>query len=89
MAEKITKDMTFVEVLKKNRKSEDIMMNRKVVSLTVARGASPEEELLLQFQGMIAEYERAQIIERSRRGKRRCRSAIQDRVRPSNTSFPL
>lgn len=29
-----------------------------------------EEHLLLQFQGMIAEYERAQIIERSRRGKR-------------------
>ena len=31
---------------------------------------TPEEKLLLQFQGMIAEYERAQIIERSRRGKR-------------------
>jgi len=27
-------------------------------------------QLLLQFQGMIAEYERAQILERSRRGKR-------------------
>ena len=25
---------------------------------------------MLQFQGMIAEYERAQILERSRRGKR-------------------
>jgi site-specific DNA recombinase len=32
--------------------------------------ASPEDRLLLQFQGMIAEYERAQILERSRRGKR-------------------
>jgi site-specific DNA recombinase len=31
---------------------------------------SPEDQLLLQFQGMIAEYERAQILERSRRGKR-------------------
>ena len=31
---------------------------------------TPEDRLLLQFQGMIAEYERAQIIERSRRGKR-------------------
>jgi len=31
---------------------------------------TPEEELLLQFQGMIAEYERAQIAERTRRGKR-------------------
>jgi site-specific DNA recombinase len=30
---------------------------------------TPEDELLLQFQGMIAEYERAQIVERSRRGK--------------------
>ncbi len=30
---------------------------------------SPEDKLLLQFQGMIAEYERAQILERSRRGK--------------------
>ncbi|MFH0944490.1 MAG: recombinase family protein, partial [Planctomycetota bacterium] len=28
-----------------------------------------EDELLLQFQGMIAEYERAQIAERTRRGK--------------------
>ena len=33
------------------------------------RGGSPEDELLRQFQGMIAEYERAQIRERSRRGK--------------------
>ena len=32
-------------------------------------GSSPEEELLLQFQGMIAEYEKAQITERTRRGK--------------------
>jgi site-specific DNA recombinase len=31
---------------------------------------TPEDRLLLQFQGMIAEYERAQILERSRRGKR-------------------
>lgn len=32
-------------------------------------GNGPENELLLQFQGMIAEYEKAQIIERTRRGK--------------------
>ena len=32
--------------------------------------ATPEDHLVLQFQGMIAEYERAQILERSRRGKR-------------------
>ena len=33
------------------------------------KGETPEDELLIQFQGMIAEYERAQIAERSRRGK--------------------
>ena len=33
------------------------------------KGESPEDELLIQFQGMIAEYERAQIVERTRRGK--------------------
>ena len=33
-------------------------------------GNSAEDQLLVQFQGMIAEYERAQILERSRRGKR-------------------
>jgi site-specific DNA recombinase len=34
------------------------------------QGSSPEDQLLVQFQGMLAEYERAQILERSRRGKR-------------------
>jgi site-specific DNA recombinase len=40
--------------------------------LNAPQGASatPEDQLLVQFQGMIAEYERAQILERSRRGKR-------------------
>ncbi len=33
-------------------------------------GQTPEDQLLLQVQGMIAEYERAKILERSRRGKR-------------------
>src|SRR5204863_9537206 len=33
------------------------------------RGATPEDELVCESQGMIAEYERAQIGERSRRGK--------------------
>ena len=41
-----------------------------VVFLKGAAGETPEEQLLVQFQGMIAEYERAQIAERSRRGKR-------------------
>src|SRR4030095_9938081 len=41
-----------------------------VVFLNRALGQSPEDDLLLQVQGMIAEYERAKIIERHRRGKR-------------------
>ena len=41
-----------------------------IVFLKSPSGDTPEDELLLQFQGMIAEYERAQIAERSRRGKR-------------------
>ena len=32
-------------------------------------GETPEDSLLLQVQGMVAEYERAKILERSRRGK--------------------
>jgi len=42
----------------------------ELVFLKAPAGASPEDQLLVQFQGMIAEYERAQIAERSRRGKR-------------------
>jgi site-specific DNA recombinase len=42
----------------------------EVVFLNRALGQSPEDELLLQVQGMMAEYERAKILERSRRGKR-------------------
>src|SRR5215467_15313100 len=41
-----------------------------VVFLKSPSGETPEDQLLVQFQGMIAEYERAQIVERSRRGKR-------------------
>ena len=42
----------------------------ETIFLRSAGGENPEERLLVQFQGMIAEYERAQIVERSRRGKR-------------------
>jgi site-specific DNA recombinase len=42
---------------------ELVFLNRQI-------GTSPEEDLLLQVQGMVAEYERAKILERSRRGKR-------------------
>jgi site-specific DNA recombinase len=41
----------------------------EVCFLNHAIGKTPEEELLLQLQGMIAEYERAKIMERNRRGK--------------------
>jgi site-specific DNA recombinase len=43
--------------------TELILLNREL-------GRSPEDDLLLQVQGMVAEYERAKILERSRRGKR-------------------
>ncbi len=42
----------------------------ELVYLKSPAGATPEDQLVVQFQGMIAEYERAQIAERSRRGKR-------------------
>jgi site-specific DNA recombinase len=41
----------------------------EVVFLRNPVGRSPETDLLLQVQGMIAEYERAKIMERCRRGK--------------------
>ena len=44
--------------------------------------STPEDQLMLQFQGMIAEYERAQILERFRRGKRH-------RAKASETSVLL
>ena len=40
------------------------------VFMQAPQTATAEDQLLVQFQGMIAEYERAQILERSRRGKR-------------------
>ncbi len=41
----------------------------EVVFLNRELGQSPEDDLLLQVQGMMAEYERAKIMERNRRGK--------------------
>lgn len=43
--------------------TEVIFLNRPI-------GATPEDNLLLQLQGMFAEYERTKLLERSRRGKR-------------------
>lgn len=42
----------------------------ELIYLKSPAGATSEDQLVVQFQGMIAEYERAQIAERSRRGKR-------------------
>ncbi|WP_095081544.1 recombinase family protein [Mesorhizobium sophorae] len=42
----------------------------ETVFIKAPHSGTPEDQLMLQFQGMIAEYERAQILERSRRGKR-------------------
>jgi site-specific DNA recombinase len=46
-----------------------------IIFLNRALGQSPEDDLLLQVQGMIAEYERAKIVERHRRGKRHAAQA--------------
>ncbi len=48
---------------------ELIRCDVEVVFLRNPPGHGPEENLLLQVQGMIAEYERAKIMERCRRGK--------------------
>ena len=42
----------------------------EVIFLNRAVGQSPADDLLLQMQGMRAEYERAKILVRHRRGKR-------------------
>jgi site-specific DNA recombinase len=41
----------------------------EIIFLNHALGKSPEDDLLLHVQGIIAEYERAKIMERRRRGK--------------------
>ena len=42
----------------------------RVVFLNRQSQQTPEDELLVQVQGVIAESERAKIIERTRRGRR-------------------
>lgn len=42
----------------------------ELIFLQAPSTVTAEDQLLVQFQGMLAEYERAQIAERSRRGKR-------------------
>src|SRR5215472_14202646 len=47
----------------------------EVVFLNHGFGQTPEDELLMPVQGMVAEYERAKIRERRRRGKRHAAQA--------------
>jgi site-specific DNA recombinase len=42
----------------------------EVIFLNQQGPTSPEQEMLVQMQGMFAEYERAKILERTRRGRR-------------------
>src|SRR5215470_560084 len=57
----------------------------EVVFVQHSLGASPEEQLLLQMQGVFAEYERALIQERTRRG--RLFAARQGRVNWGNPPY--
>ena len=62
LARKYAYQVLLVEELQR-RGVELVFLNQEL-------GQTPEQELLLQVQGMVAEYERAKILERSRRGKR-------------------
>lgn len=57
----------------------------EVVFVQSSLGASPEEQMLLQMQGVFAEYERALIQERTRRG--RLFAARQGRVNWGNPPY--
>jgi site-specific DNA recombinase len=66
LARNYTYQVVLLEELQKHRV--------EVVFLNAVAGAamsdSPEGNMLVQMQGMIAEYERAKILERTRRGRR-------------------
>jgi len=61
LARKYTHQLMLVEEFKKLGVAITFV-NRQIA-------ASPEDQLLLQMQGVIAEYEREKIVERHRRGK--------------------
>jgi site-specific DNA recombinase len=63
LARKYVYQALLLEEFQKQR-VEVIFLNQELSD------ASPEGNLLLQMQGMIAEYERAKILERTRRGRR-------------------
>jgi site-specific DNA recombinase len=61
LARKYAHQLMLVEEFKKLG-VEITFVNRQIAS-------SPEDQLLLQIQGVISEYEREKIVERHRRGK--------------------
>lgn len=61
LARKLAYQTLLIDELNKQGSEVRFVKARKV--------ETPEDEMLLQFQGMMAEYERALIIERTRRGK--------------------
>ena len=61
LARKYAHQLMLIEEFKKLG-AEIVFTNRQIA-------ASPEDQLLLQMQGVIAEYEREKIVERHRRGK--------------------
>jgi site-specific DNA recombinase len=61
LARKYAYQIVLVDELRKAG-VDVIFLNREI-------GKTPEDDLLLQVQGMMAEYERAKIMERARRGK--------------------
>ena len=61
LARKYAYQVLLVDELKRPG-VERVFLNREL-------GKTPEDDLLLQVQGMVAEYERAKILERSRCGR--------------------
>ncbi len=61
LARRHAHQMVLLEELQGNG-VEVVFVNRPV-------GSTPEDQLLLQVQGVVAEYERAKILERTRRGR--------------------
>lgn len=61
LARKYAHQLLLVEEFKK--------LNVEIVFVNRSISNTPEDQMLLQIQGVISEYEREKIIERSRRGK--------------------
>lgn len=61
LARKYAHQLLLVEEFKK--------LNVEIIFVNKAISQTPEDQMLLQIQGVISEYEREKIMERSRRGK--------------------